>query len=368
MKKMFKFFLVSAKRLLVAFFLKFKRALVLPAKPQFINFPITYRCNSRCVMCNIWQKYLKDKKKLKEELTLENLKRFFSRDRNWLAEVRHLGLTGGEPFLRQDLVEIVRLIRNKLPQAEVGIQTNGLFPGLIGKKLKEILAFYPDLSLAVSLDGTEKTHDRVRGIKGAFKKTLKTIAIAKRLGVKDITSGMTISQNNYQEALAVKKIAEKADCEFSCFLPDEADYFGNLGEKLEIDEKARKEVATTLKEFSYHYYMDNLRLQLEKKRKRELPCYSGWTSIMIDPYGDVFPCILRSEKFGNIKRQSLKRILTSKKARRIREKIKKCVCWSQCEVSTSAVVDPWDVVKWFLFHADKKKFLKKMLPKLNRID
>jgi len=75
---------------------------------------------------------------------------------------------------------------------------------------------------------------------------------------------------------------------------------------------------------------------------------------------------LRFDSFGNIKKQSLAEILTNDNTRKIRAEIKKCSCWSICEVSTSAVVDPWDVGKWFLFYANKKEFLKQFQGKIGR--
>lgn len=365
---MIKFLFLSFKRLLYGFIFRLKKELLLPVKPIFINFPITYLCNSKCSMCDIWKRYSQHPKELKDELTIADLKKIFNNNKEWLSSVRHVGITGGEALLRPDIVEIIKLFRSQLPKAEIGIQTNGLKPDLIEEKLKKILKFYPQLSLAVSLDGLEKTHEKVRGIKGAFNNALQTIKIAHENGIKDITTGMTISEKNYSEVLDVSRVSSKNNCEFSCFLTDEGEYFNNQGKVAGLSTKAKKEVIGVLKNFSYHYYMDNLRLQLLNKRKRELPCYSGWTSLVIDPFGEVKPCILRSESFGNIKNQPLKEMLTNQKAREIRKKIKKCSCWSQCEVSTSAVTDPWDVIKWFIFYANKGEFIRKMLPKLSRLD
>lgn len=364
---MVNFLLLSARRLILAFGYKLKRAFLLPVKPRYLHFLVTYQCNARCLMCHIWQRYLKDKGKVKKELNLADLDKFFSENQDWLANLRHIGISGGEPFLRKDLPAIIRLIHQKLPWVSIGIQTNGLSPDLIARKVKEILKFYPQLTIAVSLDGIGEIHDRIRGVKNAYQQVLRTVDLVKKLGVKEVTAGMTISPTNHQQILAVKKVVEGFGGEFSCFLVDESEHFGNKGKKLVLGKKAQKVVISALKNFSYHYYMDNLRLMLAGKRQPQLPCYSGWTSIVLNPYGEILPCILRSESFGNIKKQTLKEILSSKRTRLIRQKIKKCRCWAQCEVSTSAVVDPWDVVKWFLFYAPKKEFLKKMLPNLKRI-
>lgn len=316
-------------------------------------------------MCDNWKRYLNQPLKLKDELSLKDYEKFFQNNKDWLSDLKHLGIAGGEPFLRNDLVDLVKSVRHALPWVSIGLQSNGLTPEKIAQSLDEIIKFYPEITLAVSLDGISETHDKIRGIKGAYEKVLKTISLARKAGVREISCGMTIQENNFNEILKVKEIAEREGAEFSCFLADVGEYY-NKKEKGGLSERAKKSVIQSLKSFRGDYYLDNLRLQLEGKRKRKLPCYSGWTSLVIDPYGEVRPCVLRSESFGNIKKQSLKEILAGNKAKKIREKIKKCTCWSICEVSTSAVVDPWDVGKWVLFYGNKKEFLKQFRGKIGR--
>lgn len=339
---------------------------MLPAKPRYINLSLTYLCNSRCQMCDNWKRYLDQPRKLREELSLQDYEKFFWDNKNWLSDLKHLGIAGGEPFLRKDLVSLVKIIRCELPKVSIGLQSNGLNPKEIARSLSEIIRFYPQITLAVSLDGISGTHDKIRGVEGAYKKVLETISLAKKAGVKEISCGMTIQEENYDEILKVKEVVERQGAEFSCFLADQGEYY-NKKSKTGLSERAKKSITQSLRTFSGDYYLDNLRLQLEGKRKRGLPCYSGWTSLVIDPYGEVRPCVLRSDSFGNIKKQALEEILTGGRAREIREKIKKCTCWSICEISTSAVVDPWDVGKWFLFYAEKRKFLRNIWSKENRL-
>ncbi len=342
---------------------KFKHLFTLPARPRYINLSFTYICNSRCLMCDNWKRYKDEPKKLNQELTLKDYEKFFSENDYWLSDLRNIGIAGGEPFLRSDLVDLVKLIHKNFPKIKIGLQSNGLAPQKTADVLRRIIKFYPDISLGVSLDGIGKTHDKIRGISGAYKKVLQTISEAKKAGVKEINSGMTIVADNFSEILEVKETVEKEKVKFACFLADEGEYY-NKQSKNGLDEKVKNSVIKSLKEFSGDYYLDNLRLQLEGKRKRNLPCYSGWTSLVIDPYGEVRPCVLRSDSFGNIKNSPLSEILTGEKAKAIREKIKKCSCWSICEATTSAIIDPWDVLFWFLFYADKKNFLKQYFSKL----
>jgi len=343
--------------------LKCKLAANKLVKPVFLNFPITYKCNLRCQMCGIWKRYSKGNEASKE-LSLQEIKQVFLKNKEFLSEVRHMGITGGEAFLRQDIVEIMRFFRQEFPKIAVGIQTNGLAVKKIIKDIKEILEFYPEFSLAVSIDGIGKTHDKIRGVKGSFKNALKTIKEAQKLGLKSLTIGMVVSETNYKEIMKVAKLAEKYNADFSCFLADEGDYFNNKGNKPKgISKKALAAIIKDLKKFKHHYFMDNLRRQLEFGEKRTLPCYSGITSLVIDPYGNLRPCIILQDSFGSLKTNTMKELLSSSKAQQIKEKIKKCACWNQCEVSTSAIMDFFNVAKWFLKTPAKKAFIKNFAKK-----
>ncbi|MCL5090436.1 MAG: radical SAM protein [Patescibacteria group bacterium] len=307
-------------------------------------------------MCDNWKRYREEPEKIKEELTFAQIGRFVKNNKDWLGNLKHIGLSGGEPLLRKDLVDIIRLFREELPWVKVGLQTNGLLPQPAQKVLSAILAFYPELSLAVSLDGLEKTHDQIRGVKGGYARVIKTIKIAQELGVKEISAGMTVTEKNYEEIMDVKKIVEEFGLEFAFYPADSGDYYHRKRAKSLFPQKIKESLLSAFALFPGDYFRDNFRLQLLGKRQRKLPCYSGLTSFVIDPYGEVKPCVLRNESLGNIKNEPLQKILTGEKAKKIRQEIKKCSCWSLCEVSTSAILDPWDVLFWFLFYANKRKF------------
>lgn len=92
---------------------------------QIGNFAVTYRCNSKCQNCNLWQK------KPENELTLSEIDEFFSVNRGIFKDVKSIQLTGGEPFLRSDLPEIAGIVSKNIPGCMVWIPTNGLDPELV---------------------------------------------------------------------------------------------------------------------------------------------------------------------------------------------------------------------------------------------
>lgn len=370
---MIKLFMLAKRRLVSSLGYKLKHSLRKPAKPLFINFIATYMCNSRCIMCDIWRKYDKGsdrfKKSIADELTLSDISAFLKRNKDFLSDLKSIGFTGGEAFLRKDIVEIIRAARSELPWVDAGVQTNGLLPDLIREKMRDILKFYPNFKIAVSLDGIGDTHNEVRGVKDAYAKALTTIRYAKELGISGITCGMTLTPVNFNKIGEVAKQVEALGCEFSCFMAENCEYFGNPDEKKQFTDEQLRVIAGQLKDFEYHYFMDNLRRQITGESKRALPCYSGYTSYVIDPYGDVHPCILRNEVFGNIKDMAFRDMLIGRQAWELRNKLNGCKCWCECEVSSSAIVAPWDVARWILKSRNKMAILKSLNKKtlLNRL-
>lgn len=334
-------------------------------KPVFINYLCTFKCNARCKMCNIWDIYRKDKSGLVNEISAEELSEILKRNKAFLSDVRHVGITGGDPLMKRDIVDFVRVFRGHLPNAAIGMQTNGLAPKRLEKLLIEILDFYPEFSLAVSIDGVGKIHDETRGIPGAFESALESIRVARKLGIKRITTGMTLTSINAHQIKEVAALAKSLGTEFSCFMAEECDYFNNKGIGNSLTPDQKKQVISDLKtNTSYHYYMDKMRRGIELGEKRSLRCYSGHTSLVWDPYGNVKPCILRSEMFGNLKTNSLEEMLFNSAAMDLKDDLKKCSCWCQCEVSSSSVVDMSDVIKWFFLQSNNRiGFIRHMLNK-----
>ena len=87
---------------------------------------VTYKCNSRCTMCDIW--------KLKENSNLE-----LDYYKKLPKTLRDINVSGGEPFLRQDLVQLIKILRKTYPKAKMVISSNGFLTDLIKEKMREIL-------------------------------------------------------------------------------------------------------------------------------------------------------------------------------------------------------------------------------------
>ena len=133
--------------------------------PYKINFSVTYWCQSRCLTCNIWQI------KPKGELSLDEIKEFARKN----SYFRWVELTGGEPFLRGDIVEIARAFKESCRDLYIlTFPTNSLCdPKMLRKKISEILALgIPRVAVTISLDGNKELHDKIRGVPGNYEKAI----------------------------------------------------------------------------------------------------------------------------------------------------------------------------------------------------
>ena len=116
---------------------------------------VTYRCNAKCTMCNIW----KYPSKKEEEITLSDIER--------LPKMSFTNITGGEPFLREDLEEIIKIIRKKTKR--IVISTNGYFTD----RIVHLAEKYKDIGIRISIEGLPKVNDELRGIKNGFDRGLR---------------------------------------------------------------------------------------------------------------------------------------------------------------------------------------------------
>ena len=336
-------------------FLAAKRRRKFLVRPRFLDYAVTWRCNARCVMCDTWQA----KPDPSQEITPEKWREILKRDAAFLGGVSKLGLTGGEPFLRDDLVELIRELHRGLPDARISVVSNGLLTGRILKALEQIHKFLPELIFSVSLDGPDQTHDKVRGIPGAFDKALATMQGALDMGY-CVTSGMTLSSLNHDKIDQTARLLASLGIDFSCNLMESGANFHHSERGTGLSEPETARVKKSLEAFPHHYYMDQVRRSLEGK-KRDLPCYSGMVSYFLHPNGDLNLCNLVSEPLGNILAAPFRQVADSPEAWRLREKYSGCTCWSQCEVKNSAAAAPWHVLKWMLTNPKKDSIIRHYL-------
>ena len=309
---------------------RFRKVLGLASRPRSLTVTITRRCNSRCIMCNIWRLGRRQ-----EELPLAVITRFLSNP--LFSQLVELDLTGGEPLLRQDLPELVRYVahlkdRTLLNLRTVALASNGLLPEVVARGVEEILEAIQgkfDLALVCSLDGLGEAHDRVRGVAGAYLKVRETLKRLQKikarrsnfwLGIKT-----TILPVNWEQIPGLMEFAREQGL-FHILSPVlfTPERFRNLASRGRLDVlptlgEALIELYSqeSLRNFYYSYVVvDTL-----TRGRRRVPCTAASDHFFIEGDGTIFPCPLLNFPLGHIQTHAPDDILASPRRKEIARKV-----------------------------------------------
>lgn len=319
---------------------------------------VTYRCNSRCTMCNIWQ--IKDNPKL----TLDDLKKL-------PKTLKDINISGGEPFLRPDLPEVIRVVTETCPKARITISSNGFMTDFIVKQMKKILEVNPNVGIVISIDGLEKKHDEVRRIPDGFKKDMETIRrLREELGMKNVRIAFTAGDYNIDELPNVYKLSRELGIEMTLAAVHNSENFFNIQtNKIEYFEPFKKnfnwlikqELSTfSPKRWVRAFFTYGL-LTFVTTRKRVLPSYGGKRAFFMDPDGDVYPSDIATHKMGNLKDfDSFDALMDSDNAREVLEKGPEVFdkSWMICTTRASIKRHPLFVIGWIFRNLVTRRFSK----------
>lgn len=133
--------------------LKYKRSRVLNRgiEPTYLNYKITDLCNLKCKFCNIWKTQRENPELIKKELRAEDIEKILTINSDYFRNLRFIQITGGEPFLKGDLVQIVSIFSKFIPKLEFWFATNGFLPNIIFNKTEEILSQTNKAILAIEI-------------------------------------------------------------------------------------------------------------------------------------------------------------------------------------------------------------------------
>jgi radical SAM protein with 4Fe4S-binding SPASM domain len=334
-------------------------AVFLKDRPIHLTFFLTRRCNARCPFCF----YLSPENvKRSEELSLDEIKKISSSFGNliWLA------FSGGEIFLRKDLVEITRVFYEKNKPAIILLPTNGLLPDVIREKTGEILKSCGKSTVVVklSLEGPESVHDSIRG-KGSFQKTLQTYDALRglleeyprfELGVNSVfCSANQDSMDKLIDFVAtLGNITTHTVSMIRGSVSDESLKHIDLGKysetakKLETNLRSRQSRTYRFRGARLKAAQDILQRRLIRRTihdKRQLiPCYAGKLNLVLSEDGDIHPCESFAMKMGNVRQwgYDIQKLLRSERARRVLSSIRSgsCFCTHECYFMTNILFNP----------------------------
>ncbi len=320
--------------------------------PYKLTFAITYWCQSRCLTCNIWDI------RPKGELTLDEIKNFASKNNffKWIE------ITGGEPFLRSDIVDIVRTFhKNNKDLYLVTMPTNSLCNReMVLGKIKEMLDIgIPKLSITVSLDGYKELHDKIRGIPGNFEKAVSMFKdlqeLSKQYKNLFFVFGYTVSPFNqgsfsttYSEVKKLIPNIRYNDFHFNIGQIS-GSYYRNESMTLSINKDiVAEEIKTLIKNRKFEFGAIPIIETVFLKRlvdyvltgKPQIKSRSLDASLFMDSFGNVYPSIMWDKKIGNIRESDfyLKKMWYNQTAKEIRKEIKsgnEPSNWTACEAYQS---------------------------------
>jgi len=159
---------------------------------QIITWEATRRCNQNCVHCGTPSEEANHCQELSTEeivSAFEQIARDFD-----MSQFRHINITGGEPFVREDLLEVLRRISKSPFYCNIDIQTNGLFIADHPEVLNEV-GRYGVTGLGISIDGLEETHDAFRRMRGSWQKAFTAARLAVEHGYVVTVSVVAHSKN-----------------------------------------------------------------------------------------------------------------------------------------------------------------------------
>lgn len=310
---------------------------------------VTYRCNARCTMCNRY----KAPSKPEEEITIETIKK--------LPQMYFTNITGGEPFIRTDLKEIVRELYKKSDR--IVISTNGFFTDRIIDLCKE----FPNIGIRISIEGLEQTNNAIRGLEDGYNKGYTTLKKLVEMGMRDVGFGMTVQDANAKDLVALYNLSDEMNMEFATASLHNSFYFVEAKNIIKDREMVAKEFERLVNELLrsskpkkwFRAYFNHGLINYIYGQKRLLPCDMAFDTFFIDPYGDVMPCNGTKDKevMGNLNEvNSWEELWEGEKAEGVRNKVRHCdrQCWMIGSVSPAMHKYIWVPVLWVVKH--KLKF------------
>jgi Fe-coproporphyrin III synthase len=306
---------------------------------------VTYRCIQKCAMCGIW----KHPPAADEEFEPALLRR--------LPRLAFANITGGEPFLRDDIGEIAAILTAKAER--VVVSTNGL----LTDRIVDLARRHRRLGFRISLEGLPEVNDRLRGVPGSFDRGMRTLLALRSLGLRDIGFGITLSDGNTGDLLPLYELAKGLRAEFATAAVHNSSYFHASENRFLRPEDAVQALQALIdrllrsrrpKDWLRAYFNRGL-IEYIRGAPRLLPCRAGTDIFFLDPAGDIWPCNGTEPgrgpgRLGNLHRRTFEDIWESAEAEAVRAAVRRCPknCWMIGTASPAIKRGPLKPALWVL--------------------
>ncbi|MDP2905979.1 MAG: radical SAM protein [Candidatus Omnitrophota bacterium] len=303
--------------------------------PDSVSIIVSDRCNLRCAMCDFW----KDSA-VTGGISLDEFERLFRDLRSY--GVKTVQLTGGEPFLRAELIDILKIARKA--GLNTAIVTNGtlITESNVSEFARNIDVVY------VSLDSPDQQqHEAIRGVPGIFARILNSLDLLVRVVNKDslkvrINLVSTITAGSLHDPAQMSALAKRIGINSLIYNPASNVYYGKTTLRASSDrqnmpwpayDEMINKIIALMREPSSVIRSNPFYLQASKEFMHNNECFykfaclgGGYNGPLVGFDGTLYPCCAWNMPLGNVKGRSFSRIWRSPEARQVRMKIKKGKC------------------------------------------
>jgi MoaA/NifB/PqqE/SkfB family radical SAM enzyme len=350
------------------------RGLVSPGLPINLTFSVTNVCQSRCKTCQIWDLYRQNPGKRAEELTTAEIVKIFRS----MGHVYLFNVSGGEPFLRPDFVEIIEAAVTYLTPGIIHIPTNAIALKQSEAKVEAILKLlsrksrHTQLTIKPSMDHVGPKHDEIRGVPGNFEKVMELFQRLKARKADHpnlhVELGTVISRWNVDdiEAIAAYITGLGVDSYRNEIAEQRSEMFNMQDDITPPPDQYEKAIALFVRQirasmqdkvlfqritnaFRLVYYQ--LAIKIMQRNQQVIPCYAGISNAHMTPYGDIWACCtLGYERpMGNLRDfdYDFHRLWHSPQARAVRRFIRdrRCACPLANQTYSNILMHPPSLVR-----------------------
>ncbi len=277
-------------------------------------------------------------------------------------------ITGGDPFLRDDVAEIVEIFYKKPGFRNLGMPSNGYMTDKIVAHAERILRNCPgiDFAIDISLDGVGKDHDAIRGVPGLFDKAVETYKklemLQKRYDNFNLNVAVTVSAFNAHRLdtlydfltreLKVRNINHllcRGDPRDPEALNVDMEKYTAFSRRIDAD--LMESILSGYKGYPFADIVNAMKIvrqrligEIVRTDKFIVPCFAGRLGVILYPNGDLAPCEIRKEILGNLRDNDydFRSIIQSEHAAAVRKKIQSehCHCTYECFLTNAVMFNP----------------------------
>lgn len=331
-------------------------------RPVQLTFFVTKRCNANCPFC-FYPRKNGTQPPDEPELSLREVEKLAPS----LGSLLWLAFSGGEPFMREDIVDLSRIFYKHCKPSIMLISTNGLMREVVAERTEEILRDCPRSTVVVklSLDGVGAAHDALRGLPGSFDKVMRTYGLLGELTEKYSNFELGVNtvfcpqnENEMAEIFEFTRGLKKLRTHTLSLMRGET----CESEPKALDLKKYREAAGMLEaeikgraRNGYRFFGARLKsaqdilqrryiYETVSARKRLIPCYAGALNLVLTETGDVYPCEMLGRRMGSVRETDydLRELVRSDEARSVLGRIRAngCHCSHECYFMTNILFNP----------------------------